>query len=156
SVLELKAADDEKRIIEGIATTPAPDRMNDVIVPEGLEFKLPFPLLWQHNSAKPIGEVFAAKVTAEGMLIKARLAERGITDWIEEAWSLIKAKLVKGLSIGFIPLEESWDKTIGGFRFLRTEIIELSAVTIPANAEATITTVKSACGAPAGVSATGR
>lgn len=156
SILELKAVNDEKRIIEGIATTPTPDRVNDVIVTEGIEFKLPFPLLYQHNSRQPIGSVTWAKVTKDGMAIKAQVADAGIAVWLDEAWNLIKARLVRGLSVGFRSLEESWDRELGGFRFLRTELMELSAVTIPANAEATITAVKSACDAPAGVTASRR
>lgn len=149
SVLDIKTVDEDRRILEGIATTPAPDRINDVVVPEGIEFKLPFPLLYQHNASKPIGSVTEAKVTSAGMKIKAIIAKPGVAGFIDEAWALIKSGLVRGLSIGFRSLEESWDKQLGGYRYLRTELLELSAVTIPANAEATITAVKSADGAPA-------
>ncbi|HVP10921.1 MAG TPA: phage major capsid protein, partial [Phycisphaerae bacterium] len=79
-----------------------------------------------------------------GMKIKAQMAPAGTAVYIEEAWALIKAGLVRGLSIGFRPLEESYDRELGGYRYLRSEIMELSAVTIPANAEASITSVKSA------------
>jgi HK97 family phage major capsid protein/HK97 family phage prohead protease len=144
SILNVKSIDEDKRIIEGIASTPTPDRMNDVVVPEGIEFKLPFPLLYQHQSSKPIGTVDIAKVTPDGMFIKAQIAGPGVAAFIDEAWALIKAGLIRGLSIGFRSLEESWDKQLNGFKFLRTEIMELSAVTIPANAEASITSVKSA------------
>jgi HK97 family phage major capsid protein/HK97 family phage prohead protease len=144
AVLQWKTADEDRRIIEGVATTPAPDRMNDVIDPEGVEFKLPLPLLYQHNSRQPIGHVLAAKVTKAGITVKAQVAAAGVAGFIDEAWNLIKAGLVRGLSIGFKSLEESYDRESGGFHFLRTEWIELSAVTIPANSEATILAVKSA------------
>lgn len=39
SLLEVKAIDEEKRILTGIATTPTPDRIGDIVVPEGAEFK---------------------------------------------------------------------------------------------------------------------
>jgi HK97 family phage major capsid protein/HK97 family phage prohead protease len=143
STINIKSVDDERRVIEGIASTPTPDRMGDVVVPEGMKFKTPFPFLYQHNSSKPIGQVVKASTSADGMTVRVQLAPAGVADYIDEAWSLIKAGLVRGLSIGFRSLEESWDKTINGFRYLRTEIMELSAVTIPANAEATILTVKS-------------
>lgn len=143
STIEIKAIDEEKRIIEGIASTPTPDRMNDVVVPEGMEFKLPLPFLYQHDSRKPIGNIFYAKATEEGLPIKVQIARAGVASYIDEAWALIKEKLVRGLSIGFASLEESYDKVLGGYRYLRTEILEVSAVTIPANAEATITSIKS-------------
>jgi HK97 family phage major capsid protein/HK97 family phage prohead protease len=144
STIDIKAVDEERRIIEGIASTPTPDRIGDVVVPEGMDFKLPFPFLYQHNSRQPIGTVMAAKVTKEGMSVRVQIARAGVAAFIDEAWALIKEGLIRGLSIGFRSLEESWDKTLNGYRYLRTEILELSAVTIPANAEASITAVKSA------------
>jgi phage head maturation protease len=83
------------------------DRDGDIVEPKGAEFKLPIPLLWQHDSRQPIGQVFYAKVTSAGIEIKARIAkvaEPGtLKDRLDEAWQSIKAGLVKGLSIGFRP-----------------------------------------------------
>ena len=143
STISIKSVNDEKRIIEGIASTPTPDRVGDVVVPEGMEFKVPFPFLYQHNSRQPIGNVVKATVTADGMKVQVQIAKGGVAPFIDEAWALIKEGLIRGLSIGFRSLEESWDKTLNGYRYLRTEIMELSAVTIPANAEASITSIKS-------------
>lgn len=143
SVIEIKAIDesDGKRILRGIASTPSPDRMDDIVVPEGAKFKLPIPLLWQHNSAQPIGHVIEAKITKNGIEIVAEIAN-GVAEYIEQAWALIKAKLVRGLSIGFRGLK--WSDIAGtwGVEYSEWEWLELSAVTIPANAEASITSVK--------------
>ena len=57
------------------------------------------------------------------------------------AWQSVKAKLVRGVSIGFRALEHSFMDN-GGVRFSSTEVYELSLVTIPANASATIQTIK--------------
>ena len=148
SMLEVKSFDDDDREITGIATTPSADRMGDVVESKGAEFKLPIPLLWQHDSRQPIGEVYAAKVTSDGIEVKARLVKsEGTTgklkERLDEAWQSIKIGLVKGLSIGFRSIEETFDKQTYAFHFLRWEWMELSAVTIPANSEATIQTVKS-------------
>lgn len=142
SVFEVKSVDDDERIIEGIATTPTPDRTEDVVEPEGAQFQLPIALLWQHDSHQPIGHVEWAKVTKAGIHIRARIA-RGVLPRIDEAWALIKAGLVRGLSIGFRPLEIADIKGSYGMRFLKWEWLELSAVTIPANAEASIQSIKS-------------
>jgi HK97 family phage major capsid protein/HK97 family phage prohead protease len=147
SVLEIKSVDAEQRIITGLATTPTPDRTGDVVIPEGATFSLPIPLLWQHDSRQPIGEVYGARVTAKGIEIEARLAkieEPGpLKDRIDMAWQSIKAKLVRGLSIGFRSIVEAFDKETYGFIFQEWEWLELSAVTIPANADASIQTIKS-------------
>jgi HK97 family phage prohead protease len=147
SLFEIKSFDDGKRELEGIATTPTPDRLGDIVEPKGAVFKLPIPLLWQHNSEKPIGDVTAATIGKDGIRIKAKLAkidEPGtLKDRLDEAWQSLKLGLVRGLSIGFSPLEQMQIKDTYSYRFTSWEWLELSAVTVPANAEATIQTVKS-------------
>jgi len=147
STLEVKALDEEKRVITGIASTPSPDRMQDVVEPKGAEFKLPIPFLWQHNHDEPIGHVTEAKVTQRGIEVSVQLTrvdEPGkLKDRLDEAWQSIKSGLVRGLSIGFYAKEFEQIPGSWGLRFLSWEWFELSAVTIPANAEATITSVKS-------------
>lgn len=114
-----------------------------MIEPKGAKFSLPLPLLWQHDKATPIGQVLSAKVTSEGIAIRAQIA-KGVLPKIEEAWALIKSGLVRGLSIGFRPL--ATPTRIGqtsGVRIASWEWLELSAVTVPANAATTITAIKS-------------
>jgi HK97 family phage prohead protease len=141
SLLDIKEMDDEKREIRGIASTPTPDRMADVVVPQGAKFVLPIPLLWQHDSSQPIGQVTEAKVTKSGIEIVASIA-KGVSGEIDRAWNLIKAGLVRGLSIGFRGIDADQIPNSWGVIYNTWEWLELSAVTIPANAEATITTVK--------------
>ncbi|WP_415829786.1 phage major capsid protein [Delftia tsuruhatensis] len=143
----VKAIDEDKREITGIASTPGTDRMGDIVEPGGAEFTLPIPLLWQHDHLQPIGSVFAARITREGIEIRASVVKptpdmpSQLIARLEEAWSSIKAKLVRGLSIGFSPIE--WALMDSGIRFTRWNWHELSAVTVPANAEASITSIKS-------------
>lgn len=147
SILHIKAVDDEKRVIIGTATTPEVDRQGDIVEPRGAEFDLPIPFLWQHNSAQPIGQVTKAKVSKDGIDVEVQLAKTDepgtLKDRLDEAWQSIKLKLVRGLSIGFQALEFSRMED-GGLRYLRWSWLELSAVTIAANASASITNVKSA------------
>jgi HK97 family phage major capsid protein/HK97 family phage prohead protease len=147
SVLNIKAVDEESRTITGIASTPTTDRMDDIVEPKGAQFKLPIPFLWQHRHSEPIGHVTAAKITDAGISVTVQLAkidEPGtLRDRLDEAWQSIKLGLVRGLSIGFSPIESASIDGTWGYRFLKWEWLELSAVTIPANAEANIQTVKS-------------
>ena len=141
SVLEIKAADDDTRTIRGVASTPTADRMGDIVKPEGAKFSLPVPLLWQHRADQPIGHVTEAKVTKSGIEIVATIAS-GVSEEIDRAWGLIKSGLVRGLSIGFRGLDTEQIPNSWGVIFNAWEWLELSAVTIPANSEATITAVK--------------
>lgn len=148
STLEIKAVTgaDGKRTFTGIASTPTPDRMGDIVEPKGAMFKLPIPLLWQHDSGQPIGWVAAATVTAKGIEISGEVAdipdEGDLKTRLLTAWQSITSGLVRGLSIGFKPIESSDIQGSWAQRFTKWEWLELSAVTIPANSDASITAIK--------------
>lgn len=150
SVLEVKdvSNEDEFYVIRGTATTPKPDRVNDIVDPMGATFAPEIPLLWQHQHDKPVGIAELGKPTKKGIPFKARLPiikEAGtLKDRIDEAIQSVKHRLVAAVSIGFRPLNDAIEQIAnGGFHFLETEILELSLATIPAQTEATITSVKS-------------
>lgn len=161
SLLEIKAFDDDAREITGMATTPEPDRMGDIVDPMGAKFASELPLLWQHRHDAPVGVVRFGKPTKSGIPFKASVAKLEnpgtLKDMVDMAWDAVKAKLVRGVSIGFRALEYAFMEN-GGIRFTEVEIYELSLVTIPANASATIQTIKAmdtagrkhvaACGVP--------
>lgn len=159
ALVTIKSVDDDKRIIEGIASTPSTDLVGDVVDSMGAEFNLPIPLLWQHNHDQPIGEVFYAKPTKNGIPFKAKIAtisEPGrLKDRLDEAWQSIKIGLVKAVSIGFKSIEHSLMED-GGYHFRRWRWLELSAVTIPAQQEATIHTIRSIDRELRGASALGK
>ncbi|HXJ56670.1 MAG TPA: HK97 family phage prohead protease, partial [Verrucomicrobiae bacterium] len=100
SVLNLKSLDESTRTLSGIASTPGLDRQGDSMAPEGAQFSLPMPLLWQHDATQPIGHITHATVTAAGIRVEAQMAPAGTAEFIDQAWKLIKAGLVRGLSIG--------------------------------------------------------
>lgn len=147
-LLHVKSIDEERRIVEGIASTPTPDRMGDIVDPMGARFKLPLPLLYQHSASLPVGEVFAATASKDGIRVKARVFKatqsKTLMERLDEAWESVKIGLLKGFSIGFAPIDPPMQiKDSFSYHYGTWEWLELSLVTIPANAEATIATVKS-------------
>ncbi|MGP9691046.1 HK97 family phage prohead protease [Psychrobacter sp. AOP30-A2-5] len=148
SVLKVKAIneDDGSRTITGTASTPKQDRDDDIMDMAGARFALPMPLLWQHNHNQPIGEVTNATVTEDGIEITATIVkieeEGALKTRIDEAWQSIKSGLVKGLSIGFRLLEYNYLEDSYGLHIKEWEWYELSAVTVPANPDGQITSVK--------------
>lgn len=146
STLTVKSVDEETREIRGIASTPSTDRMGDIVEPLGARFQPVIPLLWQHDHSKPIGTAELSTPNEAGIGFTARLAKIAETgplkELIDMAWQSIKAQLVRGVSIGFKSIEHEYMKD-GGIRFREYEIFELSAVTIPANMDATIQTIRS-------------
>lgn len=150
TTLELKAVESAsgKRLFSGVATTASVDRGGDIVVPEGAEFQLPIPFLWQHDSRAPIGWITNAKVTPKGITVDGEIATMvdpgKLKDRLDEAWQSMKANLVRGLSIGFKPLESARIGDTYSFRYLKWLWLELSAVTIPMNGDCSITAIKSA------------
>ena len=147
SFMQVKSVNDEERIITGVASTVTADRYDDIMEPAGAEFVLPMPFLWQHSHSQPIGEVIAAEIKEGSIEVQikiAQIADEGkLKDRIEEAWQSIKNGLVKGLSIGFRGKEVAEIQGTWGLHFIKWEWYELSAVTVPANADCTITSIKS-------------
>ena len=133
-----------ERIVEGIATTPAVDRAGDTIDPLGVDFDLskrPIKMLWQHDPERPVGRVLSATATPQGISFVAKLAAPGANPAIDQRWQDITAGLVDSLSIGFRATKPP-KQTRTGWHYPGTEWLELSFVTIPANPECRITTIK--------------
>ena len=147
SFMQVKSVNDEERVITGVASTVTADRYDDIMEPAGAEFVLPMPFLWQHSHSQPIGEVIAAEIKEGSIEVQikiAKIADEGkLKERIEEAWQSIKNGLVKGLSIGFRGKEVAEIQGTWGLHFIKWEWYELSAVTVPANADCTITSIKS-------------
>jgi HK97 family phage major capsid protein/HK97 family phage prohead protease len=146
SLLDIREFDEDKREFAGVATTPSPDRLGDIVEPMGVKFRNPLPLLLFHQHDKPVGHVHLGQPTERGVTFRAsipKIKDAGILrDRVEEAWQSVKAGIVKGVSIGFKAIEKAFMKD-GGIRFIKTEVLELSLVSVPANSEATIQTIRS-------------
>jgi len=147
SLLEIKSVAAERRSFSGIASTPELDRQGDILDPAGVTFRNPVTLLWHHDPKQPIGRA-TLSVTPHGVVFDATIPEidepGALKSRVDEAWQSVKAGLITGVSIGFRPLADGIQRLANGARrLLKTEICEVSLVTIPANAAATILTVKS-------------
>jgi HK97 family phage major capsid protein/HK97 family phage prohead protease len=152
ALLDVKSVATDRRTFAGMASTPELDRQGDLVDPAGVTFRNPLPLLFHHDRKQPVGTVTLTKL-ASGIAFEASLPtidDPGVLkDRVDEAWQSIKAGLLTGVSIGFRILEDGVEYLKSGGRRLRaTEICELSLVTIPANANATILTVKSLAAPP--------
>lgn len=149
SLLTEKQFDANDTVVRGWATTPTPDRVDDVVVPEGAVFRTnDFKLHLYHDSRLPVGTVEFGKAVKKGIPFEAKLPnvkEEGVVrDRVLEAVHSLKYNLISAVSIGFRALEDGVEVLkSGGLKFTKWEMIELSLVSTPANPEAVITAVKS-------------
>ncbi|MEG8220124.1 phage major capsid protein [Sphingomonas sp. HH69] len=149
--LEVKFATDEAGTLTGYASVfeGEPDSYGDVIARGAFTRSLaehkaagsaPL-LLWQHDPSEPIGVWLALREDATGLHVTGKLileTRRG-----QEAYALLKAGALNGLSIGF--RTRASERRNGGGRVLQDlELIEISLVSIPAATRARVTGVKAA------------
>ncbi len=105
------------------------------------------PILWQHQSDEVIG---MGEVTESGnkVLLAGKLDLEDPT--AQKAHRKLKAKLIKGLSIGFQTIKAKWEEIVeeGKTRYIRRiqelKLWEVSVVTFPMLPQAQVTRVKNA------------
>jgi hypothetical protein len=140
--LELKSLNQEGEFT-GIASTYGgePDQQNDIVdvgaFTRTLQSSKERPLLYQHRD--PIDKVTLAD-SATGLLVTGKLLLA--VQAAKDAYALLQAGIVKGLSIGFETLQATHDEK--GVRHLKeVKLWEVSLVTFAANQNAMVTAVKS-------------
>ncbi len=95
-------------------------------------------LLWQHNHTLPLGNIQRLYEDTKGLYIEGDFL-LGIK-YVDEAYMLIKNRIVQGLSIGF-ETEDSFYSS--DTRYIKkAKLWEISVVTFPANAAAQIIMVE--------------
>lgn len=134
--------DDRDQPMPFIISTDDVDRHGDVIVAEGwrLDSYLANPVfLWAHDYARPvIGRAVEVWREPHRLLARMKFAPTGFA---QEVALLYRSGYQRGVSVGFKPLryeERRNDKTGAflGIRFLKQELLETSAVPVPANSHA--------------------
>ena len=125
------------------------DSYGDIVVPgafadslaaQKAKNRLPA-MLWQHRSAEPLGVYTAMAEDSVGLKVEGQLALATVRG--AEAHVLMKMGALTGLSIGYMPREESFDKVTGINTLIKVDLWEVSPVTFPANDAARVQGVKS-------------
>jgi HK97 family phage prohead protease len=134
----IKEMDDKEMTLTATVSTSARDRMDEVLEPKGADLKhyIKNPVvLWAHNYEQPpIGRAMWTKRTAEGIISKVKFAP---TEFAREIYGLYKEGFLNAFSVGFIPKE--WEDGEGKKprrTYKSWEMLEFSAVPVPANPEA--------------------
>jgi hypothetical protein len=101
----------------------------------------PLPALWQHNASEPIGGYEGLAEDEHGLKVSGWLMINEIP-LAAQAHALMKRRVVKGLSIGYYVLADSYDEKERIRTLTKLDLQEISIVTFPANSEAQIDAVK--------------
>jgi hypothetical protein len=99
------------------------------------------PCLWQHDTREPIGVYDSLSESATGLDLVGRLLTKSVAR-AGEAFALMQAGAVSGLSIGYRGRESTRDEQTGIVTLTKLELLECSIVTFPANDLARVDAVK--------------
>lgn len=128
------------RQVRVIVSTPDVDRAGDIVVPEGVDltaYKANPVVLWNHNADMAIARCVEIGVVAGGLQALVQFPPAGDDPEADKIYSRIKNGVVNAASIGFNPTKAEPIKG-GGWKFLASEMLEFSFVTVPANSKAAI------------------
>jgi hypothetical protein len=139
-------ADDEAELC---ASTENEDRVGDIIVQKGIDDRA-----WRAGGAViPVANGIRAGVEAAGYTVKIRFAPWGTSGVADETRRLVKAGVLRGVSIGFLPVTaELIDRSdySSGYLFKEIELLEISICSVPANRESLVIGKSWRGAAPAG------
>lgn len=145
SRVEIKAVDDEQRIVSAIVSTSDLDDGGDIIMPGAFKKTITenarrIKMLWQHKSDTPIGKpVFMEEMPSGGLRVDSYVSriQKG-----EDYLTLAKEEIVTEFSIGYIAKEWSHDDD-GIRRISELELMEFSPVTWGMNKHTQLLGIKS-------------
>jgi uncharacterized protein len=136
---------DTKRFAGYAAVFNARDAGRDVIVPGAFARQLNraglnLPLLWQHEAQNPIGRILSVAEDAHGLRVTGEFATNAKP--ARDAFELVKAGAVSGLSIGYRVRRADADRKQNVRRLLDLDLIEVSLVTFPMQPHARVLQVE--------------
>jgi len=124
-----------KATVDVVMSEEVVDRMGDLVMASGWSvdnFRKNPVLLWGHDhGAPPIGTVTGVHVNREKQLL-GQLNFDMDDPFAESIANKFKSKILNAVSVGFRPIEFEKNHKTGGIIFQKSELLELSAVSIPA------------------------
>lgn len=143
---ELRSIDEKARTIDFVSSTETADRYGDVIRVAGWKLdnyrKNPV-FLWGHKSSEPpIGKCVDIRTenNPPALVQRIQFADAATYPFADTIFNLYKGGFMRAVSVGFMPTEQPTPLTdlegrFSGYEFNGQELLELSAVPIPANAD---------------------
>jgi len=133
--------------IEGYANTTTKDRVDDVVAAWNWSepilsnyMKNGFgTLLFMHDHDKPVGKILEVEGLDNGLYVRGFVSK----SW-KDAW-MVEEGLIKGFSIGYMIdwMTSRYEAMTDTYYLAIKELLEISIVTIPANPDSLIASIKS-------------
>ena len=147
---QVKIVDTKRRLIDFVISTECVDRMWDKICVKGWEVENymanPVVLFGHDHRSPPIAKTISLEKRPVKKCLEARaeFMDRDVYPFADMIFNMYVKGFMKATSVGFRPLEykmcddDDERKMHYGIDFIRQELLEYSAVSVPANPEALI------------------
>ena len=129
---DLKSVDEANYTVEAIISTDDEDRHGEIVKQSGWSverYKENPVVLFSHDNDQPIGKAIDINVGEKATTAKIKFAVEE-NPRVLSLWKMVKGGYLKGISVGFI------NKLREGNELIENELIEISLVAVPANANA--------------------
>lgn len=145
---EFKAVEGEENVREFIASDASVDRDGDTISVDGWEldnYRKGGSFLWGHDSSLlPVAEPVKVFTAGDALILRVRFPDPDLDHQCGTGFGYTVMRyydlgLMKAVSVGFLPKEWTFNEERGGWApmdFKRQELLEVSAVPVPANPNA--------------------
>lgn len=138
---KLGSFDDDKRTFTAIGSTPMLDRQDDIVDQAGWDlehFKNNPVIPWAHDySQPPVARAIEVGVVDGVLKFTYQAPPATMYEFADLIWNFYRNQYMFAFSVGFIP------KEIQGNVLTECELLEISAVVVPANAQALALAYKS-------------
>lgn len=143
---DVKDFSEKDKTFTAIASTESVDRDGDILSANGWKlknYKKNPVFLWGHDAhSLPIGKSLNTWVEGSKLMFQPQFAT-DISPFAEIVWKMYKAKILRSFSVRFDPIEwEDIEQPEGKQiffpprKYIKQELLEISAVNIPSNTEA--------------------
>lgn len=147
--LDVKAVNDDGTFSGYGSVFDIVDSYKEIVVPGAFTKSLSkladtgrkLPILWQHRAGEPIGAWTYLKEDDRGLLCDGELWI-GDSQYAKTAYRGMQSRAITGLSIGYRIVSSSFNEKTGIRILNEVDLVEVSIVTMPANDEARIESVK--------------
>jgi HK97 family phage prohead protease len=122
-----------------VLSTESPDRVGDIVKIDGLNtknFESNPVALFMHNHREPIGIWSNLKKVHGALIGTLNIAAKGTSRMVDFSHSMVEQGMLKAVSVSFIPTEATRNPSGKGLIIHKSELVEVSLVTVPMNPQA--------------------
>lgn len=154
------SVDEAERTVEVVASSEAWDSYDTRLLSSGWELSRysSNPVVLACHDTRSLNSVIGTaetRVQDDKLMAKIRFLPAGKSEQADLAFDLYRMGALRGVSVGFIPMEYKEEdmpcegdskRTRKGLTFTRQQLVEISAVPVPANPEALARAMRDCCG----------